>query len=280
MIGDYYGSPSAHPSQVSKRLPSELVARRARTVAFTAITPFSFARASPERVSKAFDLTDSDITCAPAQILLHWMLSTRTAISTTSIYILICKLLLFFLRGRTTTDIAISICSYEMLTKSYNPRKGPAPTGDDVVDSVAMDKYNKHAEDCMDVLHGATEWDHVILDEAQHIKNRSASRAIAAFNLTATYRWCISGTIVVDKIDELYSHFSFFRRLELNDFRAFKAKYMNNEKERVALTDEVNKIMVRREPTDLMFWPPAHRLASIHHQRPQHQCDRSRACLS
>lgn len=45
----------------------------------------------------------------------------------------------------------------------------------------------------------------VILDEAHNIKERSTNAAKAAFALNATYKWCLSGTPLQNRVGELYS---------------------------------------------------------------------------
>lgn len=45
----------------------------------------------------------------------------------------------------------------------------------------------------------------VVLDEAHNIKERSTNAAKAAFALKATYKWCLSGTPLQNRVGELYS---------------------------------------------------------------------------
>lgn len=45
----------------------------------------------------------------------------------------------------------------------------------------------------------------VVLDEAHNIKERSTNAAKAAFALDASYRWCLSGTPLQNRVGELYS---------------------------------------------------------------------------
>ncbi|WWD20072.1 hypothetical protein CI109_104546 [Kwoniella shandongensis] len=48
-------------------------------------------------------------------------------------------------------------------------------------------------------------WHRVILDEAHNIKERSTNAAKAAFALHASYKWCLSGTPLQNRVGELYS---------------------------------------------------------------------------
>jgi len=51
----------------------------------------------------------------------------------------------------------------------------------------------------------------VILDEAQSIKNKSTKGAIAACQVQAVYRWCLSGTPMQNSVEEMYSLIKFCR---------------------------------------------------------------------
>lgn len=51
----------------------------------------------------------------------------------------------------------------------------------------------------------------IILDEAQCIKNKSTKTAQACFKLKATYRWCLTGTPMMNSVEELYSLLHFLQ---------------------------------------------------------------------
>lgn len=54
-------------------------------------------------------------------------------------------------------------------------------------------------------------WYRVVLDEAQHIKNRSTDAWAAAMSLDAEKRWCLTGTPIQNSVDDIYSLFCFIR---------------------------------------------------------------------
>jgi superfamily II DNA or RNA helicase/HJR/Mrr/RecB family endonuclease len=54
-------------------------------------------------------------------------------------------------------------------------------------------------------------FDLIVLDEAQNIKNRDTDTARSVRELTAKYRWALTGTPLENKIDEVSSIFSFLK---------------------------------------------------------------------
>ncbi|KAL5335252.1 SNF2 family N-terminal domain-containing protein [Aspergillus crustosus] len=64
----------------------------------------------------------------------------------------------------------------------------------------------------------------LILDEAHSIKSRTTSVARACFALKSTYKWCLSGTPVQNRIGEF---FSLLRFLEVRPFACYFCKLCN-----------------------------------------------------
>lgn len=63
----------------------------------------------------------------------------------------------------------------------------------------------------MPCLGPSSKWYRVIIDEAQCIKNRNTKAAIACCRLDSTYRWCMSGTPMMNSVQELHSLLKFLR---------------------------------------------------------------------
>jgi hypothetical protein len=61
----------------------------------------------------------------------------------------------------------------------------------------------------------------VIIDEAQCIKNKGTKAAQACSSLESTYRWCMSGTPMMNSVNELYSLIHFLRIPPYNDVTRF-----------------------------------------------------------
>ncbi|PLB50130.1 P-loop containing nucleoside triphosphate hydrolase protein [Aspergillus steynii IBT 23096] len=63
----------------------------------------------------------------------------------------------------------------------------------------------------MPCLGPTSKWYRIIIDEAQCIKNRNTKAAIACCRLNSTYRWCMSGTPMMNSVQELHSLLKFLR---------------------------------------------------------------------
>lgn len=67
----------------------------------------------------------------------------------------------------------------------------------------------------------------VVLDEAQHIKNPKAQRFKAVRRIQATHRWCLTGTPMMNGVEELASLISFLRIKPYNDVATFRHAFAN-----------------------------------------------------
>ncbi len=71
-----------------------------------------------------------------------------------------------------------------------------------------------------------TEFSYAILDEAQHIKNRTTRNAKSVKQLRAKYRLILSGTPIENSLEEMWSLFDFLMPGFLNTYERFVDKYM------------------------------------------------------
>lgn len=71
------------------------------------------------------------------------------------------------------------------------------------------------------LLHPKSKFYRVILDEAQCIKNVNTFSAKGACRLNTTYRWCLTGTPMMNGIHELYSLIKFLRIAPYNSQKEF-----------------------------------------------------------
>ena len=65
----------------------------------------------------------------------------------------------------------------------------------------------------------------IILDEAQHIKNRSTQNAVSAKRLQAPHRFVLTGTPVENSVADLWSIMDFLMPGYLNNHRLFRERY-------------------------------------------------------
>lgn len=62
----------------------------------------------------------------------------------------------------------------------------------------------------------------VILDEAHHIKNRQSKTAKACYELAATHRWVLTGTPIVNRLEDLFSLVRFLKVEPWSNFSFWK----------------------------------------------------------
>ncbi|RDW65820.1 ATP-dependent DNA helicase [Aspergillus mulundensis] len=70
-----------------------------------------------------------------------------------------------------------------------------------------------------------SKWYRVIIDEAQCIKNRGTQSAMACCRLNATYRWCMSGTPMMNTVEELHSLLKFLRNRPYASLEKFRQDF-------------------------------------------------------
>jgi len=105
-------------------------------------------------------------------------------------------------------------------------------------------------------LFRSLDWDTVVLDEAQYVKNPSAQRTQAARSLTAQHRIAMTGTPVQNNIGELWSIMEILNPGLLGSQTSFKEQFfrpIQNERDRDAmrrLKQITGPFILRREKTD------------------------------
>ena len=125
--------------------------------------------------------------------------------------------------------------------------------------------FERHWSDHCGVLHRAY-FHRVVLDEAQAIKNHKAHTSIACQAIMARYRWAISGTPIMNRIEELYPYFKFLRVPFAGSFDDFRTNFCGGNDP--VYIDRVHvylqKFMLRRTHKDLIFGAPIIKLPECH----------------
>ncbi|KAJ2618013.1 hypothetical protein H4S08_000093 [Coemansia sp. RSA 1365] len=67
----------------------------------------------------------------------------------------------------------------------------------------------------------AVRWHRAVLDEAHNIKERRTISSIAAYSLHAERRWCLTGTPIQNRLDDLYSLLRFLHVAPVDNWRVW-----------------------------------------------------------
>lgn len=84
----------------------------------------------------------------------------------------------------------------------------------------------------------------IILDEAQYIKNRNTMMSRSVASLSSKYKWCLSGTPIQNRIDELYPIIRFLNIGPYNVWSKFNTHIVKSIKNnRISGTQKVHAIL-------------------------------------
>jgi hypothetical protein len=151
-----------------------------------------------------------------------------------------------------THDIILT--TYAEIMKSY-PKNEPPIECQTAEEKIAWWKetYSKFRG----VLH-QMHFKRVVLDEAQAIKNQQSRTSIACRALMASHKWALSGTPILNSLDELYPYFKFLNVPHTGSFKIFKNNYCGKGDGENAerLLVRLSQFMIRRTHADRMFNAP------------------------
>ena len=95
-------------------------------------------------------------------------------------------------------DLDIVVTSYTEVMKQF---PFPDDKARQVIANIGYKKWWADAVKGMGDLHNIN-WYRVVLDEAHAIKNNSARTSLACQNLKSVYRWCLTGTPLLNRLEE------------------------------------------------------------------------------
>ncbi|KAL8925796.1 MAG: hypothetical protein Q9208_003293 [Pyrenodesmia sp. 3 TL-2023] len=168
------------------------------------------------------------------------------------------------------SEADVVLTTYGQVVKSF-PLDRPPEQIESPEDRRAW--WEKHWGDQAGLLH-KTHFHRVVLDESQVIKNHKAHTSIACQALKARYRWAISGTPILNRVEEFYPYFKFLRAPFAGSFDEFRLNFCGKGDRKY--TDRLHvclkQFMLRRTHKDLIFGKPIIKLPECHtetvHLRP------------
>lgn len=75
------------------------------------------------------------------------------------------------------------------------------------------------------LIHGRSKFYRVILDEAQCIKNRLGQASLGCNQVSAQFRWCLTGTPMMNGVSELYPLIRFLKIRPYNELKKFSKHF-------------------------------------------------------
>ncbi|EPQ53098.1 hypothetical protein GLOTRDRAFT_131380 [Gloeophyllum trabeum ATCC 11539] len=101
-------------------------------------------------------------------------------------------------------------------------------------------------------------WLRIILDEAHEIRNRKTAGAEACWELMGKYKWCLTGTPIQNKVEDLYPLLNFIDVRPLNDWDIFNERIANPVKRGIDITAMkrlhvvLNGVLMRRRKDTML----------------------------
>ncbi|EXJ93368.1 hypothetical protein A1O1_01760 [Capronia coronata CBS 617.96] len=172
-----------------------------------------------------------------------------------------------------SNDILADLSAYDIILTTYGEvqKSYPIPDPPKHLSSEAKKNewWEKFYQENVGPLH-RLKFHRIVLDEAHQIKNHASKTSIAVCALTGVYKWCITGTPIMNYIEELYPYFRFLRVPHTGDYATFLHNYCNNRLSRDPISmgrihNILRAIMLRRTHADTIFNAPVVKLPGITH---------------
>ncbi|KAJ9107372.1 hypothetical protein QFC21_000822 [Naganishia friedmannii] len=127
----------------------------------------------------------------------------------------------------------VVLTTYGTLVQQFPPpeKKEKTRKPNDFIDESAED--DDHEFTSNKVKHGPLAlvyWYRVVLDEAAQIRNKRTRAAKACFELDALNRWVLSGTLIVNSLEDCFPYFHFLALSECAEWETFRKRIVTVEK--------------------------------------------------
>ena len=155
----------------------------------------------------------------------------------------------------------VVITSYHEIIRSMPKREYPKELISARAKEEWWDNYFKRNKG---LLH-RVKWHRIILDEAQAIKNHTSRTSEGAWKLRGKYRWTLSGTPVVNSLEEFFAYFRFLKVIHTGDFEVWKTNFCKKGSPDALkrLNTMLENMMIRRTHKDTLFGRPIIQLPPI-----------------
>ncbi|KAJ9613159.1 hypothetical protein H2200_003100 [Cladophialophora chaetospira] len=173
-----------------------------------------------------------------------------------------------------TNNILGDLMEYDVILTTYNEIRRSYPLCEPPKHLASEERKNEwwknYYHEKVGPLH-RLKFHRIVLDEAHYIKNHASKTSIAVRALTGNFKWCITGTPLLNYLEELFPYFSFLKVPHTGDFNTFLHNYCSNRKhsrEPVHMGRVHNilrAIMLRRTHVDTLFNAPIVKLPGITH---------------
>jgi SNF2 family DNA or RNA helicase len=170
-------------------------------------------------ISRSSDTLQTNLIIGPVALIKQWESEVKSKLKGTH------KLSVFLLHSKKKPYSEIK--KYDVVLTTYG------------LLAAEWKRYNTHIEQRKDspryeegddmelakkcpILHPRSKFYRIILDEAQCIKNKDTQGSRAVHKINATYRWCLTGTPMMNGVSELYPLIRFLRIRPYCDFTMFQ----------------------------------------------------------
>ncbi|OCT44627.1 DNA repair helicase rad5,16 [Cladophialophora carrionii] len=209
---------------------------------------------------------------APPTLLNQWMQEMDTHVKGNSLG----RILRYHSGSRLqSNNVVADLMEYDVILTTYGEVQKSYPLCEPPKHLASEEKKNewwkKYYHDNVGPLH-RIKFHRIVLDEAHHIKNHASKTSIAVRALTGNFKWCITGTPILNFIEELYPYFAFLKVPHTGTYQTFCHNYANNRtssREPVQMGrihNILRAIMLRRTHVDTLFGAPIVKLPGITHK--------------
>ncbi|PYH49650.1 putative SNF2 family helicase [Aspergillus saccharolyticus JOP 1030-1] len=180
-----------------------------------------------------------------------------------------------------TLDIAESLQSFSVIITTYDEvrrsypvcSKSSTPLGTEAEVSTRWDEIY---EENRGPLH-RIKFLRIILDEGHVIKNPASAVSRAVCALIGTYRWILTGTPIINYLDDLFPQFEFLGVPGVKDHERFIRDYCQDDVANMRLVNRMRSFMFRRTHASRILSFPIVKLPDVHDDEIRVQfCDAER----